>query len=219
MMSDVLGSQFSATECELNCPPLPANLTDRLSALLAIVSVPATLPIAQGVNVTFSAAVCPGGTIVFAPTPLALKPEPVTSTPPMIAISFPVFVSIIPSESVLSTSTFPKSKVPALALRTGPLLPEVLDRVTAPAQPLVSTATARTTPNRDFHAWLPSTKFFRRRHVWTRPTIPTMPVPLDRLPSSQSGRIFTESYPLCYWSGVHNRDTLRPRTVLTLGTE
>src|SRR5437899_641744 len=83
---------------------------------------------------------------------------------------------------VLSTSTFPKFKVAALALRTGPLLPEVLGRVTAPAQPLVSTATVSTTPNRYFHALLKSGEFFRVRHVWILPTVPTIPIPLDRQP-------------------------------------
>src|SRR6266404_4951898 len=189
MMSDGLGSQFSATERELNCPPLPASLIDRFPALLAIVSVPAMLPLAEGVNVTFSAAVSPGNTVVFAPMPLAVKPKPVTSTLPMIAFSFPVFVSIIPSESVLSTSTLPKSKVPVLALRTGADA-AALDPVTTPAQPLASTATASTTPNRHFDALLTSTEYFKRIHVWILPTLPTMHVPLNCLPPHRMGDIF-----------------------------
>jgi hypothetical protein len=119
MTSDVLGSQIRATECELNCPPLPASLIDTLPALLAIVIAPETGPVADGANVTFNAAVCPGGTVVFAPTPLALKPGPVASTLLMVAFAFPVFVSVTPSELVLPTNTLAKSKLPVLALSSG----------------------------------------------------------------------------------------------------
>src|SRR5580765_4394376 len=67
-------------------------------------------------------------------------------------------------------------------------------------------------------------KRLHRRHLEKH--APTMPVPLDRLPSSQSGRILTESDLPGYWSGVHNRDrvgpctgfSLRPATGLTLDT-
>jgi hypothetical protein len=115
----VLGSQTNATLCELNCPPLPDNLIDTFPPLLAIATAPVAAPVAEGANVTFKAAVCPGGTVVFAPAPLALKPGPVTCTPLITAFAFPVLVSTNPSELVLPTSTLPKSNVPTLALSTG----------------------------------------------------------------------------------------------------
>ena len=119
MMSDVLGSQFNATVCELSCPPLPASVTERFPALLAIAIVPTTLPVAEGANVTFSAAVCPGGTVVPAPRPFATKPVPVTSTLLTMAFALPVLVTVTPSELLLPTTTLPKSKLPVLALNTG----------------------------------------------------------------------------------------------------
>lgn len=119
MTSDVLGSQFNATVRELSCPPLPASAIDKLPALLAIASVPTSLPVAGGANVTFKTAVCPGGTVVLPPTPLAPKPEPVTSTLLMMAFAFPVFVRVTPSELLLPTTTLPKSKLAVLAPNTG----------------------------------------------------------------------------------------------------
>ena len=115
----MLGSQFNATVCELNCPPLPASWIDTFPPLLVIATAPAALPVADGENVTFKAAVCPAGTVVFAPMPVALKPGPVTTTLLITAFAFPVFVTTTPSELVLPTSTLPKSKFPTLALSTG----------------------------------------------------------------------------------------------------
>lgn len=119
MTSDVLGSQFNATVCELSCPPLPTSAIDKLPALLAIDSVPRTAPVVEGANVTFSAAVCPGGTVVPEPRPLDPKPVPVTSTLLTMAFAFPVLVTVTPSELLLPTNTLPKSKLPVLALNPG----------------------------------------------------------------------------------------------------
>jgi hypothetical protein len=78
-----------------------------------------TLPVAEGANVTFRAAVCPGGTVVFALTPLTLKPGPVVVTLLMTAFALPVFVKSTPSELVLPTSTLPKSRLPVLGFSSG----------------------------------------------------------------------------------------------------
>jgi hypothetical protein len=94
-------------------------MIDTFPALLAIAIAPVALPVADGANVTFKAAVCPGATVVFAPAPLALKPAPVTSTPLIIAFAFPVFVKTTPSELVLPVNTLPKSKFPTLAVSNG----------------------------------------------------------------------------------------------------
>lgn len=115
----MLASQLSATVCELNCPPLPDSLIDTFPPLLATANAPVALPVAAGANVTFNAAVCPGGTVVFALTPVAPKPGPVTSTLLIIAFAFPVFVKTTPSELVFPINTLPKSKFPTLAVNTG----------------------------------------------------------------------------------------------------
>jgi hypothetical protein len=115
----VLASQFSATVCELGCPPLPDSMIDIFPPLLAIAIAPVALPVADGANVTFNAAVCPGATVVFAPAPLALKPGPVTNTLLIIAFAFPAFVKTTPSELVLPVNTLPKSRLPTLAVSIG----------------------------------------------------------------------------------------------------
>ena len=77
---------------------------------------PAKLPVADGANITFNTAVCPGVTVVLAPAPLAVNPAPVTRTLEIVTFAFPVFVSVTPSELLLPTSTLPKSRLLVLAL-------------------------------------------------------------------------------------------------------
>jgi hypothetical protein len=112
----VLASQFSATVCELNCPPLPAKVIVNAPAELPIVMAPTALPVAEGANVTFSAAVCPGVNRVFATTPLAVNPAPLTTTLDIVTFALPAFVSVTPCELALPNNTLPKSRLLVLAL-------------------------------------------------------------------------------------------------------
>ena len=147
----MLGSQFSATVCELNWPPLPASVIDSPPAVLAIAIDPATLPVADGENVTFSAAVCPGAKMVFAPAPLTLKPTPATATLEIVTFAVPPLVSVTPWELLVPTTTLPKSRLVALEVRSvvavvalplaeitreelGALLVSEIDPVTFPAE-------------------------------------------------------------------------------------
>jgi len=107
----VLGSQFSATVCELNCPPFPDRAIVKPPALLATVMEPAALPVADGVNVTFRAALCPCAKVVLAPTPVTENPAPLAATLEIVTLVFPVFVRVTPSELLLPTRTLPKSTV------------------------------------------------------------------------------------------------------------
>jgi len=112
----VLASQFSATACELNCPPLPASVIVNPPAVLPIVMEPTEIPVADGANVTFSAAVCPGVNKVLAPAPLALNPAPLTTTLEIVRFALPAFVSVTPWELLLPTNTLPKSRLLVLTL-------------------------------------------------------------------------------------------------------
>ena len=118
MTTDVLGSQLSATECELGCAPLPANAIDSVPALLPIAMDPATLPVADGANATLSAAVCPGANVVLAPAPLTANPAPFTSTLEIVTFAFPALVSVAPSELLVPSSTLPKSRLLVLELNS-----------------------------------------------------------------------------------------------------
>src|SRR5258708_11981247 len=118
MSGDELGYQVSGPECELNCPPLPVSAIDSPPALLATAMDPAALPVSDGANTTLSAAVCPGANVVLAPAPLAVNPAPVTSTLEIVTFAFPLFLTTIPSELLLPTSTLPQSRLLALELST-----------------------------------------------------------------------------------------------------
>jgi hypothetical protein len=114
----VLGSQFSATVCALNCPPLPASAIDIPPALLPIVMEPTALPVAAGANVTFSVAVCPGVNTELASAPLALNPAPFTVTLESVTFALPAFVTVTACELLLPTNTLPKSRLLALAVNS-----------------------------------------------------------------------------------------------------
>lgn len=89
---------------------------DTAPALLLIAIDPVAVPMADGANVTFKAAVCPGINIVLAPAPLTLNPEPATSTLETVTLAFPAFIRVTPSEAVLPIKTLPKSRLLALEL-------------------------------------------------------------------------------------------------------
>ena len=113
----MLGSQFSATVCELNCPPAPVSAIVKPPALLATVIAPAMLPVDAGVNVTFRAALCPCAKVVLAPTPVTEKPAPLAATLEIVTLVFPVFVNVTPRELLLPTRMLPKSRLLVFAVR------------------------------------------------------------------------------------------------------
>ena len=86
-------------------------------ALLATVTLPVTLPDAEGLNVAVSVAVWPALSIRPEETPLAVKPAPETVTPETVTVELPAFVSVTLSELLLETFTLPKLKDEELALR------------------------------------------------------------------------------------------------------
>lgn len=49
-------------------------------------------------------------------TPLALKPAPVALRPEIVTFAFPLFVSVVVSEVLVFTVTFPKLRLDGLAL-------------------------------------------------------------------------------------------------------
>ena len=70
----LLAAQFKLTECAvlLTPAPLTAIALGVLLALLTILTVPLTLPVALGANTTFNSAVCPAAIVAPAKPPLAL---------------------------------------------------------------------------------------------------------------------------------------------------
>jgi hypothetical protein len=75
---DVLAFQLNVTECATGATPVPDReiVTGDEAALLVTVTLPVTLPVADGAKVTLSVAVCPGVKICPEETPLAVNPAP-----------------------------------------------------------------------------------------------------------------------------------------------
>jgi hypothetical protein len=95
--------------------PLREIVAGELLALLATETLPLALPEAVGAKVTLSVAVCPGVSVVFALTPLALYPVPLVLTPEIVTFEFPVFVRATFCVPPLPALTLPKLRLVGFA--------------------------------------------------------------------------------------------------------
>src|ERR1700758_103425 len=97
--------------------PTPFSGTEigEFVALLVIVTLPVTLPIAAGIKVTFKVAVLPGVRTVPADTPLALKP-PEMLTFEIVTLELPEFVIVTGRLELVPVLTFPKLRLAGLPL-------------------------------------------------------------------------------------------------------
>jgi hypothetical protein len=112
-MLPVLAFHESATECDE-----PDN--DAVAAPVAslvMLAVPPLDPVPVGANCTVRVADWPGLRISPGPTPLPLKPAPVTVTPEIVTLEFPVFVNVVGSEALCPDGTVPKFNVAGLTLK------------------------------------------------------------------------------------------------------
>ena len=83
--------------------------------LVTVMLAPVTAPGAVGANTTVKVADCPGVSTVPFGTPLALNPAPVTATPEIVMLEFPLLVIDVVSEALLPSFTFPKLNVDGFA--------------------------------------------------------------------------------------------------------
>jgi hypothetical protein len=119
MTEEVLAVQVSETECWTGCcVPVPLRFTvaGELVALLVMVTVPATVPVAAGAKVTFRVAVWPTPRICPLLTPPALKPGPAMLAPEIVTLAVPVLVRVTGRVLLLLTFTLPKAKVVGLGV-------------------------------------------------------------------------------------------------------
>ena len=86
-------------------------------ALLVTVMLPAAFPVAEGANVTFRVAVCPGGMIWPVETPLESKPGPERLTLETAMLEAPELLSVTARVLLLPTVTLPKLNLEGLAVR------------------------------------------------------------------------------------------------------
>jgi hypothetical protein len=95
------------------CAPVPDReiVAGEFVALLVSVAVPVTLPVADGANVTFKVADCPGVSVVPVDTPLTLNPAPETETFEIETFELPEFFTVIGRELLEPVFTLPKLKL------------------------------------------------------------------------------------------------------------
>ena len=158
MEESVPGASVLLTRCKLGethvlkfeRTPLPVKeivAVGLVLALLATTTLPVTLPVLIGANVTFNVVDCPGARTVPEDTLLALKPVPEALTLEMVRLPVPEFLSVTPRTLLLLVSTFPKLKLVGLTLRALLAVPTVSVAallVTLPA--LLLTATVNCAP-------------------------------------------------------------------------
>ena len=89
--------------------PVPATGTLRGTALLAMPTVPAALPITPGEKRTVSATEFPGVTVAGRAGPLMLKPVPVTVVCEMIKLAFPESLRVTVCVFDMPTGTLPNA--------------------------------------------------------------------------------------------------------------
>ena len=114
---EALASHVSATECDDAETPVPVSdtIVGEPVALLAIDTLPFTVPAVAGANVTVRTAVWFGVRIKPEVTPLALNPAPVTVTLEIVTFEFPLFFRVVVSALLLPVFTFPKGKLVGVA--------------------------------------------------------------------------------------------------------
>src|SRR5580658_4336655 len=96
--------------------PPRGMLSFESDALLATVTLPVTVPAADGPKVTDNVVVCPAARIVPAGTPLALNPAPAMLTLEISTVEVPALVRTVCRVLLLPTFTLLKFRVPTLAV-------------------------------------------------------------------------------------------------------
>src|SRR5882672_2341305 len=106
----ILGAT-QAVKFEFECTPVPdaATVEGEFVALLATTTLPVTLPVAEGANVTFIVADCPGPRMLPAETLLELKPVPEAVTLETVTFAVPVFLSTTGSVLIVLCQRFRSS--------------------------------------------------------------------------------------------------------------
>ena len=116
MTDEVLAVQVNVAECASTPNPVTLMESGEFEALLRIVTLPMTLPVAAGAKVTFSVTICPGVMICPLETPEAVKPAPEIVTLETVILTVPEFLSVTPRELLLVTITLSKLRVVELGV-------------------------------------------------------------------------------------------------------
>jgi hypothetical protein len=106
---DELGVRFSVTECDTGWTAVPVRemVTVGLVALLVTMTLPFSVPEADGAKITFKTAEFPPAKIRPEDTPPMLNPAPESVTFEMETLEAPLFVSVTDRRLLLPTVIFP----------------------------------------------------------------------------------------------------------------
>jgi hypothetical protein len=117
MMLDALGAQVKDTECDAGCTPEPDReiIAGGSVALLMMLTLPVTVPLAAGAKVTSNIAVCPGVRMSPAEAPLTLKPGPEMQIFEIVTSELPEAASVAARVALLPTAKFPNFRFDGLA--------------------------------------------------------------------------------------------------------
>ena len=98
------------------CTPAPLReiIAGELVAVLAMLTLPATLPGDAGAKFTASERLCPAARMADPENPLTLKPAPVATTWETVMLPVPALVSVSACDAELPTRRFPNDMLPTL---------------------------------------------------------------------------------------------------------
>ena len=101
------------------CTPVPLSVIDvvGLLAVLVIRMLPETAPTLVGANCALKLVLWFAASVTGTDRPVALNPVPVALIAEIVALAFPVFVTVIVCGLLLPTDTLPNATLPGLATR------------------------------------------------------------------------------------------------------
>lgn len=102
----------------LPCTPVPVSGIETVEslALLVMVMLPEAIPAVVGANCAVKLAVWLAASVNGAEIPTAVKPLPLAPIAEIVALVFPLFVSVMVCCPLLPTETFPNDTLPGFAV-------------------------------------------------------------------------------------------------------
>jgi hypothetical protein len=97
-----------AESCSVTPVPLKPTVSGDPAALLVMLTLPLSLPVAAGAKVAVKGVDCPAESVSGTVSPLRLKPVPVADAAVTVTLAVPVLVSVTVCASLLPTATLPK---------------------------------------------------------------------------------------------------------------
>lgn len=119
----MLATHESETECATGAGavavPFSATSVGEFGVLLVTVTLPASVPAADGANFTLKLVLAPAASVIGSAEPLIVNPVPETTAELIVAAALPVLEIVIVCDALVPVTTLPKFKVDGLAVSDG----------------------------------------------------------------------------------------------------